>query len=72
MVLLSDTETIQVNQEKERRDLEGQVQALKRGVREAVDRIADGLLSSTSGIALQLYLRVLHGLTLHGFSASHR
>jgi hypothetical protein len=41
MVLLSDTETIQVNQEKERRDLEGQVQALKRGVREAVDRIAD-------------------------------
>lgn len=40
MVLLSDTETIQVNQEKERRDLEAQVQALKRGVREAVDRIA--------------------------------
>ncbi|GHJ85039.1 hypothetical protein NliqN6_1441 [Naganishia liquefaciens] len=41
MVLLSDTKTIEVNQAKERQELEAQVEALKRGVRTAVKEAAD-------------------------------
>jgi hypothetical protein len=40
MVLLSDTKTVGANQDKEKEELERQVDGLSRDVREAVGRIA--------------------------------
>jgi hypothetical protein len=42
MVLLSDTKTVGANQEREKEALEKQVEGLRRDVREAVERIAQG------------------------------
>lgn len=42
MVLLSDTKTVGAHQEKEKAELEKQVDGLRRDVRDAVERIAQG------------------------------
>lgn len=42
MVLLSDTKTVGAHQEKEKAELEKQMDGLRRDVRDAVERIAQG------------------------------